>query len=239
MGSFSFQPGHSKVSKQRKCKLVKLNCLDWIMFQRYALRGLLLFVVTSYLVKAEVLVDDDIEAVVIQADANSGSDSTGRVRRQLGFPFQNFGVAASRSRACMSAKGVAGVCAKYAQCYPYYFTSSNTPSWAFGSADACNYADEKTSYQGTCCVTSHAQTLRRVALPWGSPQQWNQGQWRAPAQRQWGAPAQMPQSQWGLPAGVYPQQGGSTFGPQYPQQGIQGLYPGGGMPGGLYPGGGI
>ena len=36
------------------------------MFQRYALRGLLLFVVTSCLVKAEVLVDDDIEAVVIQ-----------------------------------------------------------------------------------------------------------------------------------------------------------------------------
>ena len=37
------------------------------MFQSLALRGLLLFVIAN-LVKAEVFVDDDIEAVIIQGN---------------------------------------------------------------------------------------------------------------------------------------------------------------------------
>ena len=37
----------------------------WIMFQSLALRGLLLLVI-AILVKADVFVDDDIEAVIIQ-----------------------------------------------------------------------------------------------------------------------------------------------------------------------------
>ena len=36
------------------------------MFQSHALRGLLLLTITGSLVKAEVFVDDDVEAVVIQ-----------------------------------------------------------------------------------------------------------------------------------------------------------------------------
>ena len=139
------------------------------------------------------------------------------------------------------------MCAKYAQCYPYFFPSSGVPSWAFGSNDACNYADKETTYQGTCCVTSHAQSLRQIqslpwASPWGVPQvQWGKGQqWGQSGQQQWRAPLQR---QWAAPAGVYPggfpgalQQGGF---PGAPQQGgfPGGLFPGGGMPGGgLYPG---
>merc|ERR1712223_982012 len=210
----------------------------WNMFQSLALRGLLLFVIAN-LVKAEVFVDDDIDAVIIQAgdsaDDDDGGEQNARQGRQFGFPFQNLGVAPAStvplSRACKTTAGVAGYCAKYSHCYPYYFASEDTPSSAYGSKDACTYSDEKTSYQGVCCITSQAQTLRQVAWgqgawgqQWGQPQQ---QQWRQPAQQQWGQPAQR-KPQWGPPAGgLYPGQQA-----QYPA----GVFPGGIQGGGLYPG---
>merc|ERR1712223_2334513 len=234
----------------------------WNMFQSLALRGLLLFVIAN-LVKAEVFVDDDIDAVIIQAgdsaDDDDGGEQNARQGRQFGFPFQNLGVAPAStvplSRACKTTAGVAGYCAKYSHCYPYYFASEDTPSSAYGSKDACTYSDEKTSYQGVCCITSQAQTLRQVAWgqgawgqQWGQPQQqqWRQPaqqQWGQPVQQQWGKPAQQQwrqpaQQQWGQPAQRKPQWGPPAGG-LYPGQQAQypaGVFPGGIQGGGLYPG---
>ena len=40
------------------------------MFQSNALRGLLLFTLTTSIVKAEIIIDDEIEAVIIQGKIN-------------------------------------------------------------------------------------------------------------------------------------------------------------------------
>ena len=176
------------------------------------------------------------------ADDEPQEEPKTREGRQFGFPFQNLGVAPAStvplSRACKTSNGVAGYCAKYSHCYPYYFASEDTPTWAYGSNDACTYSEEKTSYQGVCCITSQAQTLRQVAWgqnAWG--QQWAQPvqqQWGQPVQQQWGQPVQSQwgqqrQTQWGQPAQRKPQ-----WGQQWGQQ--QAQYPAGVFPGGQYPG---
>ena len=99
---------------------------------------------------------------------DDGGEQNARQGRQFGFPFQNLGVAPAStvplSRACKTTAGVAGYCAKYSHCYPYYFASEDTPSSAYGSKDACTYSDEKTSYQGVCCITSQADEYKSVTF---------------------------------------------------------------------------
>ena len=57
------------------------------MFQSNALWGLLLFTLTTSIVKAEIIIDDEIEAVIIQGKINVFSKNSSIILCRYFFAF--------------------------------------------------------------------------------------------------------------------------------------------------------
>jgi len=212
----------------------------------------------------DVIVDNEIEAVVISAEEPSS-----RQGRQLdnALDDEEDVVVQPYGSQCATSSGAQGYCQAYSHCYPFYQLSQTTPAWAYGSKDSCQYSgDDGVATYGHCCDQSiqlkawgplaasspmmAAQLMQQNywtrqhfgGAPWGSMQQTTR----------WGAPSNPIHRRWGHQQAVrrpqYPGLGG-IFGAQYPagvspiQGGIVGayppqqpLYPGAGIPGAYPPG---
>jgi len=143
------------------------------MLQSRALRGLLLFVVTFSLVKAEVFVDDDIEAVVIQAPKDKQEDGSSRNGRQIFIhnPIQPYpplhlvpqpvvpGAPVPVRQTvdptpCITVQNATGICMTINQCHPTWkvFRTEAEDSWAFGLYNTCfKEGPAGRQVNGVCC----------------------------------------------------------------------------------------
>jgi len=211
----------------------------------------------------DVIVDDEIQAVVISAHEEFSSRQGRELDDDAEVVVQTYG------SQCATSSGAQGYCQAYSHCYPFYQLSQTTPAWAYGSKDSCQYMgqDGQATY-GHCCDQSiqlkawgplaasspvmAAQLMQQnywtrqhfgAGSPWRPMQQ--QTRWGPSPVRRWGQPAvRRPQYPGGFggmfgaqyPAGVSPIQGG-IVGAYPPQQPLypQGVYPPMGGVQGVYP----
>lgn len=206
----------------------------------------------------DVIVDDEINAVVISAEEPSSRQ--GRELDDAQVVAQPYGSHCERSN------GAQGYCQAYSHCYPFYQLSQTTPAWAYGSKDSCQYSDEDSGQAayGHCCdqsvqlkawgplaASSPLMAAQLMQQNYWTRQHFGGAPWRPMQQHtRWG-PAAAPIRRWGQQAVRRPQYPGlgGIFGAQYPagvspiQGGIVGAYPppqqpmfpqGGGIPG-IYP----
>jgi len=134
------------------------------MFQSLALRGLILFVIAN-LVKAEVFVDDDIDAVIIQAPKEKPLDVHSRSGRQ--YPFvhnpiqphpillvpQNVNQPTAKTE-CVTIQNATGRCMTINECHPTWkvFRTEAEDSWAFGLYNTCfEQGATGRKVNGVCC----------------------------------------------------------------------------------------
>jgi len=147
------------------------------MLQSHALRGLLLIlVVASCAVKAEVFVDDDIQAVVIEAPIAKQEERSTRNKRQVFvhnpiYPYPPLPIVRQTVAAqpvprvdppasCVTVQNATGRCMTINECYPTWkvFHTEAKDSWAFGLYNMCfKEGPEGRQVTGVCCPDSQTE----------------------------------------------------------------------------------
>lgn len=141
------------------------------MFQRHALWGLLLFATVTNIVKAEVLVDEEIDAVIIAAP-REGTTRNGRqlplypiyplpiVRVGPAYPGLIFAPQAQIRTTCTTHQNTTGHCMTINECHPTWkvFRTDEQDSWAFGLHNTCvKDGPQGKEVMGVCCPDNKDQ----------------------------------------------------------------------------------